>query len=64
MPELASSFPTTLIFAEIERSLIRNPENPQSPKLPLYKENLQILPKLRKVESRTKEFILFFAETE
>ena len=30
------------------RSLIRNPQNPQSPKLPLYKEILQILPKLRK----------------
>jgi hypothetical protein len=26
----------------------KNPQNPQSPKLPLYKEILQILPKLRK----------------
>ena len=32
----------------LERSLIRNPENPQSPKLPLYKEILRILPKLQK----------------
>ena len=38
----------------LERSLIRNPQNPQSPKLPLYKEILQFLTKLRKVESRTK----------
>ncbi len=42
----------------------KNPQNPQSHKLPLYKEILQFLPKLRKVESKTKEFILFFAETE
>ena len=26
----------------------KNPENPQSPELPLYKEILQFLPKLRK----------------
>jgi hypothetical protein len=32
----------------LEQSLIRNPESPQSPKLPLYKEILQFLPKLRK----------------
>ena len=32
----------------LERSLIRNPQNPQSPKLPLYKEILPILTKLRK----------------
>ena len=36
----------------LEQSLIRNPESPQSPKLPLYKEILQFLPKLRKVESK------------
>ena len=40
----------------LERSLIRNPENPQSPRPPLYKEKLRILAKLRKVESKTKEF--------
>ena len=33
----------------LERSLIRSPQNSQSPKLPLYKEILQILPKLQKV---------------
>ena len=42
----------------------KNPENPQSPKLPLYKEKLGILAKLLKVESKTKETFLFFAETE
>ena len=47
-PVITSSFPTTLIFFKIERSLIRNPQNPQSPKLPLYKEILQFLTKLRK----------------
>ena len=40
----------------LERSLIRNPQNSQSPELPLYKEILQIFPKLRKVEGKTKEF--------
>jgi len=44
----------------LEWSLIRNPQNPQSPKLPLYKEILQILPKLRKNERRTKEMRFFF----
>ena len=38
---------------------IRNPIFPQSPRLPLYKEKLRILTKLRKNESKTKEFILF-----
>ena len=38
----------------LERLLIRNLQNSQSSKLPLYKENLQILPKLRKIERRTK----------
>lgn len=38
----------------LERSLIRNPQNPQSPKLPLYKEILQILPKLQKKIEETK----------
>ena len=45
----------------LERSLIRNPQNPQSPKLPLYKEILRILPKLRKIESKTKENAVFFS---
>ena len=31
-----------------ERSLIRNPQNPQSPKLPLHKRILQFLTKLLK----------------
>ena len=44
----------------LERSLIRNPENPQSPKLPLYKEKLRNLSKLRKVEHKTKETRFFF----
>jgi hypothetical protein len=39
----------------LERSLIRNPQNPQSPKLPLYKEILQILPKLCKKNKTAKE---------
>ena len=43
-----------------ERSLFRNPEFSQSSASPLYKEILQILQKLQKVESKTKEFILFF----
>ena len=47
-PVIISSFPTTLIFVKIERSLIRNPDNPQSPQLPLYKEILQFLTKLQK----------------
>jgi hypothetical protein len=34
----------------LERSLIRNPQNQKSPELPLYKEILQIFPKLRKNE--------------
>ena len=32
---------------------------PQFPRLPLYKERLQILTKLRKVESKTKESFIF-----
>ena len=32
----------------LERSLIRNPQNSKSPELPLYKEILRILTKLRK----------------
>ena len=43
---------------------IRNPDFPQIPRLPLSKEKLRIRTKLRKVEGKTKEFILFFAETE
>jgi hypothetical protein len=43
----------------LERSLIRNPQNPQSLKLPLYKEILQILPKLQKVERKAKEKLVF-----
>ena len=37
----------------LERSLIRNPQNPQSPKLPLYKEELRFLPKSRKKRSNS-----------
>jgi len=42
----------------------KNPVFHQFPKLPLYKEIQQILTKLPKVESRTKDFNLFYAETE
>ena len=42
-----------------ERLPNRNPIFFQFPRLPLYKEILRILTKLRKVESKTKEFILF-----
>ena len=43
----------------LERSLIRNPQNPQSLKLPLYKEILRILAKLRKNERNAKEKLAF-----
>ena len=46
--------PDNLDILKIERSLIRNPENPQSHKLPLYKEILRILAKLRKNERNAK----------
>jgi len=42
----------------------KNPLFPQFPRLPLFKEILRILTKIRKVESKTKEFFLFFAETQ
>ncbi len=48
IPEIASSFPTTLTFVKIERSPNRNPIFLQFPKLPLYKEKQEIFPKLRK----------------
>jgi hypothetical protein len=38
----------------------KNPQNSQSPELPIYKEILLILPKLRKNERRTKQTRLFF----
>jgi len=47
-PVITSSFPTTLIFVKIERSPNRNLIFPQFPRLPLYKEILQILAKLQK----------------
>ena len=47
----------------LERSLIRNPQNPKSPELPLYKEFLRILTKLRKVEHKTKKLVSFSVET-
>jgi len=31
----------------------KNPQNPQSPELPLYKEILQIFPKLQKILDNT-----------
>ena len=37
----------------------KNPQSPQSPKLPLYKEILQFLPKLRISERNTKEKLAF-----
>ena len=40
----------------LERSLIRNPQNSQSPELPLYKDILRILAKLRK---KTKQQIYY-----
>ncbi len=43
-----------------ERLPIRNPDFPQSPRQPLYKEKLRNLPKLRKIESRTKWIHSFF----
>jgi len=43
----------------LERSLIRNPQNSQSPELPLYKEILQILAKLRKNERNAKGKLVF-----
>ena len=58
-PVIASSFPTTLIFAEIVRSPNRNPNISQSSASPLYKEILRFLPKLRKVESITKKIFFF-----
>ena len=58
-PVITSSFPTTLIFFKIERSPNRNPNFSQSSELPLYKERLQILPKLLKNESNTKQIYLF-----
>ena len=48
-PVITSSFPTTLIFFKIERSPNRNPNFSQSSELPLYKEKLRNLTKLRKV---------------
>ena len=42
----------------------KNPQSPQSLKLPSYKEILRFLTKLRKVESKTKRIHSFFAETE
>jgi hypothetical protein len=42
-----------------ERLPNRNPIFLQSPRLPLYKEKLRILTKLRKVESKTKRFSFF-----
>ena len=57
---ITSSFPTTLILAKIERPPNRNPNFFQFSELPLYKERLQILPKLLKIESRTKERGFFF----
>ena len=47
----------------IERYLIRNPENPQSPKLPLYKEILRFLPKLRKNGKIAKRKLAFLVVT-
>ena len=46
----------------LERSLIRSPQNPQSPKLPLYKEILQFLPKLRKKTDFKEQFQRINAE--
>ena len=43
----------------LERSLIRNPQNPKSPELPLYKEILRILTKLRKNVRNEKEKDIF-----
>ena len=45
----------------LERSLIRNPQNSQSPELPLYKEILRILTKLRKKVVYDKQFCIFSA---
>jgi len=47
-----------------ERLPIRNPDFHQSPRLPLYKEKLRNLTKLRKNESKTKKLVSFFAEME
>ena len=46
----------------LERSLIRNPQNSQSPELPLYKEILRILTKLRKKVVFDKRFCFFLHE--
>lgn len=45
---ITSSSSTALILAKIERSPNRNPQNPQSSESSLYKETLQILPRLQK----------------
>jgi len=37
----------------------KNPQNPQSPELPLYKEKLRILPKLRISEQNAKGKLVF-----
>jgi len=42
----------------------KNPVFPQFPRLPLYKEILQIFPKLRKNARKTKKLVSFFAEME
>ena len=46
------------------RSPIRNPISPQSPRLPLHKEKLRILTKLRKVERNAKEKLVFLLISE
>ena len=43
----------------LERSLIRNPQNPQSPKLPLYKESCQFFQSYEKSRAEQKKFISF-----
>jgi len=53
--------PDNLDILKIERSPIRNPIFLQSPKLPVYKEKLRILAKLRKNESNAKEKFIFFS---
>ena len=40
--------------------LSKNPQNPQSLKLPLNKEILRILPKLQKNERNAKKYVPFF----
>ena len=54
--------PDNLDILKIERLPIRNPDFPQSPRQPLYKEKLRNLPKLRKVERNTKLFCFYFRD--